>query len=73
MAGVVPDEAELCEGQPEEGSDAQHPPRTPDEHHAGEPRPERRHGQRNHDGVVAEAAVEQAGLADLLGEDTKIR
>ena len=37
MAGVVPDEAELGEGQAEEAGDGEGPPGAPDQDQGGEP------------------------------------
>ena len=62
------DEAELCEGEAQKAGNAERPPRAPHEDQGSEARRERQHGQRDHEAVVSETAVQQAGLADLLGQ-----
>ena len=72
VPGVVADEAELGEGQSQEGGDRQGPPRVPDENQTGEPDAERRDRQRDHEAVVAEAPIEQTRLTYLPGQEAKI-
>ena len=72
MAGVVSDESQLGERQAQEAGNEEGPPGAPDQDQCGESQREGGDGDGDHDAVITEPAVEQAGFADLFRQDAKI-
>ena len=72
MAGIVSDETQLGEREPQEGGDAERPPGIPQKELCREPHPERRDRQGDHHAVVTEPAIEKTGFAYLAGQDTEV-